>query len=84
MDASPCSPPAMAPRSTPYQNGQTEFYETRTIEAKANGPVVGMGNLLDHANVGGGRALLYLGSSTIDSDIRAKQSGDRGGPDCAG
>lgn len=54
--------------------GQTEFYETRTIEAKANGPVVGMGNLLDHANVEAGEALLYLGSSTIDSDIRAKQS----------
>lgn len=45
-----------------------------TIEAKANGPVVGMGNLLDHANVEAGEALLYLGSSTIDSDIRAKQS----------
>ena len=57
----------------PYQNGQTEFYETRTIEAKASGPVVGQGNLLNHANVSEGEALLYLGSSTIDSDIRSKQ-----------
>ena len=57
----------------PYENGQTEFYETRTIEAKASGPVVGQGNLLNHANVSEGEALLYLGSSTIDSDIRSKQ-----------
>ena len=57
----------------PYRNGQTEFYETRTIEAKASGPVVGQGNLLNHANVSEGEALLYLGSSTIDSDIRSKQ-----------
>ncbi|MFQ9474163.1 MAG: hypothetical protein ACLR0P_14230 [Oscillospiraceae bacterium] len=32
-----------------------------TIEAKANGPVVGMGNLHDHANVSAGEALLYHG-----------------------
>ena len=57
----------------PYQNGKTQFYETRTIEAKASGPVVGQGNLLNHANVQAGEALLYLGSSTIDSDIRSKQ-----------
>ncbi len=57
----------------PYENGQTEFYETRTIAAKASGPVVGQGNLLNHANVSEGEALLYLGSSTIDSDIRSKQ-----------
>ena len=57
----------------PYQNGKTEFYETRTITAKASGPVSGKGNLLNYANVSAGEALLYLGSSTIDSDIRAKQ-----------
>jgi len=57
----------------PYKNGKTEFYDTRTIEAKASGPVVGQGNLLNYANVQAGEALLYLGSTTIDSDIRAKQ-----------
>ena len=81
MDASAMLTAADGTQIYPYQNGQTEFYETRTIEAKANGPVVGMGNLLDHANVEAGEALLYLGSSTIDSDIRAKQYRDRRGPD---
>lgn len=57
----------------PYQNGKTEFYETRTILAKADGPVTGMGNLLNYANVSAGEALLYLGSDTIDDKIRAKQ-----------
>ena len=57
----------------PYQNGQTQYYETRTIEAKASGPVVGQGNLLNHANVSEGEALLYLGSSTIDERIRTQQ-----------
>ena len=57
----------------PYQNGQTEFYETREIRAKATGPVIGQGNLLKYADVKAGEALLYLGSATIDSDIRAKQ-----------
>lgn len=57
----------------PYDSGKLEFCETRTIIAKASGPVTGQGNLLDYANVSAGEALLYLGSSTIDSDIRAKQ-----------
>ena len=57
----------------PYQNGQTEFYETREIRAKATGPVIGQGNLRKYADVKAGEALLYLGSATIDSDIRAKQ-----------
>ena len=57
----------------PYENSKTEFYETRTVTAKAGGPVTAIGNLLNHANVEAGEALLYLGSSTIDADIRAKQ-----------
>ena len=57
----------------PYENGKTEFYETRTIQTKASGPVTGTGNLLNYANVSAGEPLLYLGSSSIDSDIRAKQ-----------
>ena len=35
----------------PYENGKTEFYETRTIVTKAGGPVVSTGNLLNYANV---------------------------------
>ena len=57
----------------PYQNGKTEFYEIRTITAKADGPVTGIGNLMDYANVSAGEALLYLGSDTIDDKIKAKQ-----------
>ena len=57
----------------PYQNGKTEFYEIRTITAKADGPVTQIGNLLNYANVSAGEALLYLGSDTIDEKIRAKQ-----------
>ena len=58
----------------PYQNGKTEYYETRTITAKADGPVLRKGNLLNYANVSAGEGLLFLGSSTIDTDIRNKQS----------
>ena len=57
----------------PYENGKTQFYETRTVEARASGPVIGKGNLLNYANVEAGEALLYLGSSTLEGDMRAKQ-----------
>jgi len=57
----------------PYENGKLEFYETRTITAKTSGPVERAGNLLNHANVEAGEVLLYLGSDTLDDDIRAKQ-----------
>ena len=73
MDASAMLTDANGEAIYPYKNGQTQFYETRTIEAKAGGPVTGQGNLLNYANVSEGEALLYLGSSTIDADIRAKQ-----------
>ena len=73
MDASATLTAADGSAIYPYQNGKTEFYETRNIVAKAGGPVVAIGNLLNHANVSAGEALLTLGSSTIDSDIRAKQ-----------
>ena len=73
MDASVSIHAADGTTIYPYENGKTEFYETRSITAKASGPVTGLGNLLNHANVSEGEALLYLGSSTIDSDIRAKQ-----------
>ncbi|MGI5963482.1 MAG: efflux RND transporter periplasmic adaptor subunit [Lawsonibacter sp.] len=73
MDASAVLYTADGTAIYPYENGKTEFYETRTIEAKSEGPVISIGNLLDYANVSEGEALLTLGSSTIDSDIRAKQ-----------
>ena len=73
MDASAVLTAADGSSIYPYQNGKTEFYETRSIVTKAGGPVVSVGNLLNHANVSAGEALLTLGSSTIDSDIRAKQ-----------
>ena len=56
----------------PYENGKTEFYESRTIVTKAGGPVASTGNLLNYANVEAGEVLLTLGSSTVDSEIRAK------------
>ena len=57
----------------PYENTKTEFYDTRTVLAKAGGPVTGWGNLRNYANVEAGEVLLYLGSDTLDEDIRAKQ-----------
>jgi len=73
MDASAVLTAGDGTEIYPYENGKTEFYETRTVTAKASGPVTGLGNLLNYANVSAGDALLYLGSSTLDSDIRAKQ-----------
>ncbi|MBE6898867.1 MAG: HlyD family efflux transporter periplasmic adaptor subunit, partial [Ruminococcaceae bacterium] len=74
MDASASLTAADGSAIYPYENAQLEFYDTRTITAKTSGPVEGMGNLLNHANVEAGEALLYLGSSTLDDDIRAKQT----------
>ena len=73
MDASAVLKAADGSDIYPYQNGKTEFYEIRTITAKADGPVTGLGNLMDYANVSAGEALLYLGSDTIDDKIKAKQ-----------
>lgn len=73
MDASAMLTASDGSAIYPYQNGKTEFYEIRTITAKAEGPVTGIGNLLNYANVSAGEPLLYLGSDTIDEKIRAKQ-----------
>ena len=56
-------------------SGIAEGLDTCALKGalKAGGPVVSVGNLLNHANVSAGEALLTLGSSTIDADIRAKQ-----------
>mgnify|MGYP000963546527 CR=1 FL=1 len=57
MDASAMLTAADGTAIYPYQNGKTEFYETRSIVTKAGGPVVNVGNLLNHANVSAGLVL---------------------------
>lgn len=74
MDASAVLTASDGSEIYPYQNGQTQFYEARDILAKASGPVVGEGNLLNYANVSEGEELLYLGSSTIDEKIQEQQT----------
>lgn len=73
MDASAVLKDGSGLNIYPYENTETEFYDTRTVLAKAGGPVTGWGNLRNYANVEAGEALLHLGSDTIDEDIRAKQ-----------
>lgn len=74
MDASAMLTDSEGGEIYPYKNGQTQFYETRDVLAKASGPVIGVGNLLNYANVYEGEPLLYLGSSTIDEQIRTQQT----------
>ena len=74
MDASAILTASDGGEIYPYKNGQTQFYETRDVVTKAAGPVVGLGNLLNYANVYEGEPLLYLGSSTIDEQIRTQQT----------
>ena len=73
MDASATLTASDGSAIYPYENGKTEYYETREIVTKAAGPLVSKGNLHDYANVSAGEALLTMGSDTIDLDIRAKQ-----------
>ncbi len=56
----------------PYENGTTEYYETRSIATESSGPLLSQ-NLLRYANVAAGEVLLSMGSDTIDSEIREKQ-----------
>lgn len=73
MDASATLAASDGSAIYPYENGKTEYYETREIVTKAAGPVVSQGNLLDYADVSAGEALLTLGSSTINENIMSKQ-----------
>ena len=72
MDASAVLTAADGSEIYPYENSKTEFYETRSIDTKAGGPLLSQGNLLNYADVAEGEVLLVMGSDTIDSDIRAK------------
>ena len=74
MDASAVLTASDGGEIYPYKNGQTQFYETRDVLSKASGPVVALGNLLNYANVNEGEPLLYLGSNTIDEQIRTQQT----------
>lgn len=56
----------------PYENGTTEFYESRKIITEADGPLL-KDNLLRYANVNAGDTLLSLSSETLDASVRAKQ-----------
>lgn len=73
MDASATLTAADGSAIYPYENGKTEYYETRELKTKAGGPLASLGNLRNYANVSAGEALLTMGSDTIDSQIRAKQ-----------
>ena len=73
MDASATLTASDGSAIYPYENGKTEYYETREIVTKAAGPVVSQGNLMDYADVSAGEDLLTLGSSTIDETIMSKQ-----------
>ena len=69
MDASASMTTAAGVEIYPYQNGQTEFYETRAITTKAGGPLVSIGNLHDYANVSAGEALLTMSAETMDEEV---------------
>jgi len=57
----------------PYKGEPIAYYEQRDIYAKASGPVTGVGQLLNYASVSAGEALLYLGTDTLDEEIRQQQ-----------
>lgn len=73
MDASALLTTADGSQIYPYENGTIQFSEKRVITTKAGGPVAEIGVLLNHSNISAGQPLLYLGSDSIDSAIRAKQ-----------
>ncbi|OUN07384.1 hypothetical protein B5G43_05475 [Flavonifractor sp. An92] len=55
----------------PYENGKLEYYESRELTAKANGPVEKV-NLLNYADVTAGQTLVVQGDDEIRDQIRAK------------
>ena len=73
MDASAILTASDGSSIYPYENGKTEYYESRELKTKAGGPLASTGNLRNYANVSAGTALLTMASDTIDSQIRAKQ-----------
>lgn len=56
----------------PYDGGQIQYYETRSVTARVSGPVM-RADMRNYANVEAGQTLLVLGADDQDSRIRAKQ-----------
>ena len=56
----------------PYEQGETQYYESRTLTTKAGGPLVSS-NLLNHARVSAGDALLTMGSESLNEQIATAQ-----------
>lgn len=54
----------------PYDNGETDYYETRVLTTKAGGPLI-RSNLLNYANVNAGDVLLSMSSESLDEQIAA-------------
>ncbi len=56
----------------PYEQSETEYYESRSLTTKAGGPLVSS-RLLNHARVSEGEALLTMGSESLDEQLTAAQ-----------
>ena len=54
----------------PYEQGKTEYSESRKLTTKAGGPLVSS-NLHNHARVSAGQALLTMGSESLDEQLTA-------------
>lgn len=56
----------------PYEQSRTEYYESRKLTTKAGGPLVSS-NLLNHARVSAGQALLTMSSESLDEQLLTAQ-----------
>lgn len=56
----------------PYEQGKTQYYETRSLITRAGGPLVSS-SLLNHARVSAGAALLTMSSESLDEQIITAQ-----------
>ena len=56
----------------PYEQGKTQYYETRKLTTKAGGPLLSS-NLLNYARVSAGEVLLTMSSESLDEQIAAAQ-----------
>ena len=56
----------------PYEQSKTQYYETRSLVTRAGGPLVSS-NLLNHARVSAGAALLTMSSESLDEQLTTAQ-----------
>lgn len=56
----------------PYEQSKTEYYESRKLTTRAGGPLLSS-NLLNHARVSAGQALLTMSSESLDEQLIAAQ-----------